>query len=213
MHPAFGLALPAISSPTPPPVSQPTLWCDVSNYTGPLTPQGCQDLKNAGYVGIIAQAITGLDGNSYTTQQLAAARDHGLRIQGYVFCNHNSSVASRLSMFDGFDVETIWLDVEAASINSSDVDRDLRLTDKYIPAAAPIGLYSGHWVFVSHGWLALTKWSTEGRALWDSRYDGIPDPDAGFVSYGGWNSSAIKQFQGTSSLGSVHGIDLNVMRA
>lgn len=159
------------------------------------------------------QAVTGLDGKSYTRQQLSACTANGLRIQGYVFCTHAQSVASRLPMFDGFPVETVWLDVEASGLTKTNVDRDLALIDAYVPEAAPVGVYSGHWYFQQQGWLKYTNWADEGRALWDSNYDGVADPDVGFVPFGGWTQCEVKQYRGTSVVGSVMQLDLDASRS
>lgn len=185
---------------------------DASNYTGPLTDQGCHELLAAGIQGVIVQAVTGLDGHSYTRQQLSACVANGLRIQGYVYCNHGQSVASRLPMYDGFPVETIWLDVEASGLTKANVNRDFALIDTFLGDGDPAGCYSGHWYFQQQGWLKYTKWADEGRALWNSAYDGIADPDVGFVPYGGWQQCAVKQYRGTSSIGSVQQIDLDAAR-
>lgn len=188
----------------------PTLWADVSNYTGVLTDAGCAELKAAGFVGLIIQAITGTNGISYTRQQLSACVRNGLRIQGYIWCWSTPSVLSRLPMFNGYELENLWLDVEQAGLPQSSVDRDLTLCDEYIQKTSHI--YSGRWFFADQNWLNLTKWSDQGRLLWDSNYDNNPDVDAGFRPYGGWNQCEIKQYIGTSSIGSVHEIDLNVSR-
>jgi hypothetical protein len=200
-----------VPAPTPPSTGS-TLWADLSNYTGPLDPVGCNDLKNAGYVGIIVQAITGLNNKSWTRQQLSTAVDQGLRIAGYVWAFKTVDVTPRLRMYDGFQLESLWLDVEGdayigyPSIES--IDRDLALCDAY--TGLPTGIYSGKWFFDLMGWSASDRWAD--RLLWDSDYDGVPDVDHGFTPYGGWTSRAIKQFAGTSRIGRVDQIDLNVMR-
>lgn len=182
---------------------------DASNYTGPLTTQGCLELTAAGVVGVIVQAITGADGRSFTRQQLGMCAANGLRVQGYVWCfpgASNASMTSRLAMFNGARLEALWLDVEQAGLKTSDVDRDLALCDAYLGART--GVYSGRWFFAGQGWLNVTRWSN--RPLWDSLYNRVPIVGAGFVPYGGWTKPSVSQFAGTSSIGSVHQIDLDV---
>lgn len=195
----------------PVPTAQ-TLWADLSNYTGPLDPAGCDDLKQAGYVGIIVQAITGLNNKSWTWQQLSTAVAQGLRIAGYVWAFKSIDVASRLRMYDGFRLESLWLDVEGDSYvgypTVKSINRDLALCDAYMKGRT--GIYSGKWFFDLMGWSGSNRWAD--RLLWDSDYDGVPDVDHGFTPYGGWTSRAIKQFAGTSAIGQVQQIDLNVMR-
>ena len=148
---------------------------------------------------------------SYTRQQIDACIRNGLRIAGYVWCfpgDTASSMHSRLKMFDGFALESLWLDVEQSHVKVADVDSDLAVCDAY--SGHLTGIYSGHWYFQQQGWLGVTKWADQGRPLWDSRYDGVPVTQAGFVAYGGWHSCLIKQYAGTSTVGSVSQIDLDV---
>lgn len=163
-------------------------------------------------MGAIVQAITGADGRTFTRQQLTVLVRNGLRIQGYLWCFPGSTIASvqsRLAMFDGFTLEGLWLDVEQDGLVQSDVDRDLVLCDAYTHRPKSTGIYSGHWFFVKQGWLTLTRWAD--RRLWESNYDDVADVAVHFTPYGGWTRPAIKQYMGTSSIGSVHQIDLDVM--
>ncbi len=193
------------------PATTTTRWVDCSNYTGILTYHGIDELKAAGVVGCIVQAITGLDGISHAQQQLGICEDTGLRLQGYVWCFPGGSRASmneRLAMFDGYALEALWLDVEEKGLKIADVDRDLALCDSYLSRLT--GIYSGRWFWQDQGWLGLTKWAA--RPLWNSAYDGLADVDVGFEPYGGWTAVQMKQYQGTSAIGSVQQICLDVMR-
>lgn len=163
------------------------------------------DLKAAGVVGIIIQAVTGLDGKSYTRQQLAMAVAHGFRVQGYLF---PGSVAAKLRLFDGAPIENLWLDVELP-ITETAVNQALALCDAYLGGVT--GIYSGKWFFDSQGWSHQGLWA--GRPLWDSHYDGLAVTQADFTPYGGWTTPAVKQYAGTSSIGHVHQLDLDVTEA
>jgi hypothetical protein len=202
--------------PAAPPSTTGELWVDISNYTGTLTAQGCHDLRAAGYVGCIVQAITGLDGRTYTRQQLTACVAYGLRVAGYVWCFPGASVTSirdRLHMFDGYALEFLALDLEQGGLTRPDVERDLIECDAYI-AAVPSArakrtyIYSGKWYFDQQGWSNFTWWCD--RPLWDSFYNGVPVAGHGFRPYGGWTKPTMSQFQGTSTVGSVSNVDLNV---
>lgn len=185
----------------------------MANYTKDLTDQGCADLLAAGVVGCIIQAVTGVNGLSYTRQQLDACQRNGLRIQGYVWVFPNDtkpSMGSRLAMFDGFTLEALWCDVEQMGVKEADVDRDLIACDAFMGGAVT-GIYTGHYVFIDNGWTRVTKWSH--RPLWLANYDGIPDPDIGFVPFSGWTQCQMKQYQGSTSLKSVTEIDLNIARS
>lgn len=162
-------------------------------------------------VGVIIQAITGYDGVSYTREQLSVCVRNGLRIAGYVWCFPGapaSSMRSRLAMFDGYKIEFLALDVEQAGLTKADVDRDLKLCDTYIKHDGGTWIYSGKWFFDQQGWSRATWWSP--RKLWDSNYDGIPVAEANFRPYHGWTECQIKQYKGTSVVGSVNMVDLNV---
>lgn len=172
-----------------------------------------QDLRDAGVVGIIIQAITGLNGISYTSQQCQMAVKWGFRLHGYVWCFPGESAVSidtRLSMFNGYPVEKLWDDVEQSGLTVADVDLLLTRSDMYLPTQRT-GVYSGKWFFDQQGWTGLTRWSD--RDLWDADFDGIADPNVGFEPYGGWTRRVVKQYRGTSSIGTVHAIDLDVRGA
>lgn len=188
----------------PAPAAGPQLWVDASNYTGPLSDQQCADLKAAGVVGVIVQAWP-----PYCAQQLDACRRNGLRIQGYYFVypgDTKAGLRQRLTQLDGYAIEALWCDVEIAGLTESLVNTALLAGDAY--TGKRTGVYSGKWFFDQQGWSHQSYWS--GRPLWDSNYDGQPVLDANFRPYGGWTSCVIKQFRGTSDVGSVHEIDLDV---
>jgi hypothetical protein len=151
----------------------------------------CDDMLAAGVVGVIIQAITGLDGISYTRQQLAKAIQRGLRIAGYVWGFGATSVASRLKMFDGFPLEWLGYDCEDDSVTVASVDRDLKLCDAYMPGKLT-EFYSGWWFFARKKWLGVSRWAN--RWLWDAIYDQDPEPSHDFVPYGGWTMCRTKQF-------------------
>src|SRR3954462_14021835 len=127
-----GLLLESILA-QPPPATTAELWVDASNWTGNLTDQGCADLKAAGYVGVIIQAITGLDGVSYTQQQVDAALRNGLRVGGYLWCFPGvtpRSIQQRLAMYP-HRPESLWLDVEQSGLTVADIERDLLELDAW----------------------------------------------------------------------------------
>lgn len=185
---------------------------DASNYTGAFTDQQMQGLVDSGVQGVIVQAITGLNGISYTSQQCQMVAQYGLTLHGYVWCFPGESATSidgRLAMFNGKPVRRLWADVEQAGLSMRDVDLLLRRCDLYLPTQRT-GVYSGRWFFAQQGWLGVDRWSD--RDLWDANYvDGVPDPTVGFVPYGGWDHCAIKQYKGTSDVGTLHEVDLDAV--
>lgn len=165
------------------------------------------DMQAAAVVGVCVQAITGLDGLSWTRQQLGFALQHGLRIAGYVWCFGATSVKGRLPMFDGFRLEWLGLDVEDDTATIAAVDRDLGLCDAYF--GKPTEVYSGEWFFARKGWLGLTRWAA--RRLWDAIYDQDPNPDDDFVPFAGWTGCYTKQFWDKQLYGGV-ACDVNFRR-
>lgn len=122
-----------------------------------------------------------------------------------------SSILTRLAMFDGYHIEFLALDVEQAGLKRGDVDRDLLWCDRYAGNPSPTWIYTGKWFFDQQGWSKVTWWST--RKLWDSNYDGTPIANDHFRPYHGWTMCQIEQYRGTSSIGSVRQVDLNVTAA
>jgi hypothetical protein len=128
-----------------------------------------------------------------------------LRLQGYVF---PGGLTEKLHMFDGAPIENLWLDVELP-ITEAGVDQGLLQCDAYLGGTT--GIYSGKWFFDGQGWSYRGYWA--GRPLWDADYNGVAVTQEGFVPYGGWTTCVIKQYRGTSNVGSVHQLDLDVTHA
>jgi len=205
MNPGFGLldhpdklaawcqGLEAIKYPKTP---EPELWVDVSNFQKDLTDNMVRDMQSGGVVGIVSQAITGLDGRTYCRQQLQKAGESGLRQAGYVWCFPNSSVASRLHMFDGFSLEFLALDVEQAGTTVTAVNRDFALCDAYIGGVTED--YTARWFFENQGWLNYRIWAN--RPLWYALYDFERSLDD-FVPFGGWTQPRMHQFSASEWFG------------
>lgn len=165
-------------------------------------------------VGVIVQAITGLDGRSYARQQLDACRRNGLHVQGYLWAfprASRESILSRLAMFDGSQIEALWLDVEQSGLSETDVDQALAVCDEYMGGGPKTGVYGARWFWAQQGWLGSTRWAN--RPLWNADYNHTPVVGARFVPFGGWTKPAMSQYEGTSSIGSVHQVDLDVASA
>lgn len=186
---------------------------DASNYTGAFTGQMMQDLKAAGVVGVIIQAIAppAPYPPGVTSQQCQVAVANGLRIQGYVWCFPGESAVSvdtRLRLFDNYPVEKLWADIEQSGLSKRDGDTLVSRCDLY-NRNQRTGVYSGKWFFDQQGWSGHSYWAD--RDLWDAHYDNQANTNVDFVPYGGWDHCVVKQFRGTSDIGHVHEIDLDVM--
>ncbi len=122
-----------------------------------------------------------------------------------------------LAVGEGHVPRELWLDVEdvdsergwPSAWRQQAVERDLDACDAWAEAHGlpPTGIYSGKWYWDQY----MGSASFPGRELWDSNYDGQADAAVNFHPYGGWTEAAIKQYAGTSTLGGVGGVDLDVL--
>ena len=75
----------------------------------------------------------------------------------------------------------------------------------------PPAAYSGKW-----WWDAYLPNRTDfaGRDLWPSQYDGVASPDV-VTLFGGWTAERVigKQYMGTSTVGGVGNVDLDIWKA
>jgi hypothetical protein len=117
-------------------------------------------------------------------------------------------MASRLNLYQGYDLEELWLDVEQQGLTAADVDRDLAVCDGF--TGRKTGIYTARGIYTDYPFGLSTQWSD--RDLWDAHWDGVADPDVNFIPYGGWNRCRIKQYRGETRVGVVSSIDLNAMR-
>lgn len=174
----------------------PELSLDVSNYQRVLGDDFFEHWGALGYSGLIVQAVVGLDGYSYTAQQLQAGLDHNWAISSYVWCSSGDSMdrgrfQRRLDLIERFtdDIVFVALDVEEMGLTPDDVDADLLRCDEIVPDSP---FYTGKWIFDQLGWSDYDWWSE--RRLWDSNYDRKADVNVGFRPYGGWTEAWMKQF-------------------
>jgi hypothetical protein len=180
----------------PLPQAWPLYSLDVSNHQRELTEDFFEYWTSAGFSGLIVQAVVGMDGRSYTAQQLQAALDHHWSISSYVWCSTGDGASAwrfqqRMALLERFVDRLVFLalDVEEAGLAPEDVDADL-LRVEQVKRDPP--LYTGKWFFDNQHWSEEAYWP-EYR-LWDSRYDQVANVDTGFVPYGGWTQSWMKQF-------------------
>lgn len=200
-----------------------TLAVDVSNYTDPLTPQSVENLKAAGVEMVIAQAIDPPPGYpaGCTRQQIETCLAAGLHVDAYIwlwFDLDARDIERKLALLDGLAVRQLWLDVEDQSAARFDqatceakVDAALMACDaRRGTNGQPAGVYTGRWFWADQQYMGNTTRYAD-RELWDANYDHIADAAVGFVPYGGWTAPRIKQYQGSTSLAGVSGLDLNVL--
>ena len=202
-----------------------TLNCvDLSNYSGELSAQQVADLKAAGIVLGIVQAVDPPAGypRGVTRQQIQALTAGGIVVDAYIWLWFDLDIADierKLALLQGLQIRQLWLDVEDQAAARYDqatceikVRQALERCDEFpTTLGRPTGVYSGRWFWTDARYMNNTTVFSD-RLLWDSQYDDIPDTDV-FRPYGGWQSCAIKQYKGTSTFGSVSGVDLNVLSA
>ena len=200
------------------------LAVDMSNFTDPLSPAAIQGLKAAGVGHVIVQAIDPPPGypGGRTRAQIQACLDAGLTVDAYVwlwFDLDANDIQRKLHLLDGLNVRQLWLDVEdTASINYSQAACEAKVVSDALAACdayptssgARTGVYSGRWFWLDRRYMGNCTTFAD-RALWDANYDDVADTKLGYVPYGGWATVAIKQFRGSTSIGGVGGLDLNVL--
>lgn len=196
---------------------------DLSNYSLELTAGQAQGLKAAGIQLVIVQAVD--PPSPYppgvTRQQIQACVDAGLTVDAYVWLWFDLDVwdiQHKLSLLEGLPIRQLWLDVEDTAAEKYDqattedkVQRAMAECDKIATTGGQrTGIYSGRWFWTNQRYMGNTT-SFSARKLWDSNYDFQADAAKGFVSYGGWDHVAIKQYVGTTTYYGVDNVDLDVL--
>lgn len=198
---------------------------DLSNYSGAVSAEQAQALKDVGIVLAIVQAVSPPPGypTGVTRQQVQACTAAGIVVDAYIwlwFDLNAADIQAKLALLDGLPVRRLWLDVEDQAAEKYDqatteakVRGALGLCDDWLGTAAAdwsTGIYTGGWFWRDPRYMANTT-TFKDRDLWDSNYDGVADATVGFAFYGGWGYVAIKQFHGTTTLAGVPNVDLNVL--
>jgi hypothetical protein len=193
---------------------------DLSNYTTALSPSALDVWKQHGFWLAIVQAVSPPAGYpaGKTREQIQQCLDAGLVIDAYVYLWFDldaSDIRSKLGLLDGLSIRRIWLDVEDQAASKYDqATTEQKVMDALTAceswsynhgASEQVGIYTGAWFWTDQRYMSNTT-TFSGRELWDANYE----TDA-FAPYGGWTSRAIHQYQGTTSLGGISGIDLNVL--
>jgi hypothetical protein len=198
-----------------------TLAVDMSNWTDPLTPVGVSALKDAGVGHVIVQAVDppAPFPPTQTRDQVQACVAAGFSVDAYVwlwFDLDPGDISRKLALLDGLPIRKLWLDVEdtaavkyTQTATEGSVGVALALCDERLPDT---GIYTGRWFWTDPRYMANTT-AFADRELWDANYDDVADAALGFVPYGGWtvDQVRIKQFRGTTTLGGLGGLDLNVL--
>lgn len=198
------------------------LCIDVSNYSGEISEQQARDLWAVGVRKVIVQIVN--ERILTHRQQIPVLLAQGFEVECYVyvwfsggeqFVRDRTAWACReLSAFP--TVSMLWLDCEQSSEDDPPFDHVNEPTTKIIAAAVETvtvrglstGIYTAQWWWVPG---ADNSTAFAHLPLWSADYDG--DPTLTPAGYGGWAHPTVKQYQGTSTLAGVSGIDLNVYEA
>lgn len=208
----------AAVGPAPAPATGHMLGVDISNYTSPLTPQALELWKADGVGLVIVQAFPP-NYVQYQQQQrqIEQCRAAGLRVEAYIY-DYLAGPGWRDACLQGLQdsgVLKVWADEEDVTPEA----RKLRLherigaitktLDAIERAGYLTGIYTGAWWWNDPKYMNSTT-IFQRYSLWDSYYDWVPDVNANWHPYGGWTGRAMKQWQGTSTLHGVSGVDLDV---
>jgi hypothetical protein len=110
------------------------------------------------------------------------------------------------------DEEDVTPDARGMSVQDriAAIDATVQALNSWSASAgltAAAGIYTAAWWWVPNTGND-TSFSTD--PLWAAQYDDDPDT-VDFKPFGGWTECAIKQFRGTSTLGKIGGLDLDVL--
>ena len=202
-----------------------TLALDLSNYSTPIDSSFIPPLQQAGIQLVIVQSINPPPGYpaGQTLQQLTVCADGGLDIDAYIFFWFDadiSDIQNKLNLISPFSgrIRQLWLDIEdTAAVKYTQAETEARvqaalnLCDAFPTMLGQLtGIYTGNWFWASPLYMDNTS-TFSNRKLWDSNYDGNPDPTVGFRPYGGWSAPVIKQYLGTSTVAGIGNVDQNVL--
>lgn len=187
-----------------------TFGLDLSYFQGAVSVGTFQCLAASGYEFAILEGTAGNSGvvNPFLGGILNSAKSAGIRyVDVYVFLNFNrgdprgqiqevvNAIRNSGAPFDGM----IWHDVEGAQYWGN-CDENQQFLREALDEVNNLGLKQGIYSSASQ-WGPIMCGTEEfsNYQLWYAHYDGSPS-FSDFSPFGGWNSPAIKQFQGTTSL-------------
>ena len=187
------------------------LACDGSNYGGELTP----DIVRCWCGNGADIYICGVDLGHIplARQQLGMAAQGGLATDIYRFCywgtNPQTSLQRVADAIQGLSIGKIWLDFEDEDAPGDNPDQVCTWIQDCLDEADSIwgrdrvGIYTAAW-----WWNPYTGGTTRfaNRELWAMQQDGLANLD--FVSFGGWTSCVMKQYQGTTNF-CGYSVDMN----
>ena len=186
---------------------------DISNWTGPITPQQAECWKADG----IELVIVGLQYPSQPNNggfppgvahlQIPVLLGAGIQVQVYVYLYAGANAAATVNysldkVASLIPVGTlVWVDVEDNGLTSQDVWDAITVVRAL---GYREGIYTGKWFW--DGYFGRTS-EFSHLPLWAAHYDLIAN--LSIPPFGGWAAPVIKQFKGTTEFCGVGSVDLN----
>ena len=181
---------------------------DVSNYTGPITPEQMAEIKAAG----ITKLIAGTQVPSVCWQQLLTAKDAGLLVEAYLQLDWSKSAKDQIESAAWavggliFLTERLWIVVE----NPSGLSFQAFLGDA-VREARRLGFNPGIYTNRSSWVNMIDEMAFKNLPLWWAHYDGSYYDAFAWRrdGFGGWWHPAMKQWAKDRHIAGVL-CDLNV---
>lgn len=185
---------------------------DVSNWSGLISIQQAQGIKDAGY----GRAIVSTYDPTVTRYQLESFRAVGLEAEAYVYMTFDgrtpeSQIQQAHSVLNGTGIRRLWIDLEDGRASHYSVQDTVFFIANALAEAQRLGFEFG--IYTRRDWwMRQTGNSTQFRGilLWDATNDHVPD--LSFNPYGGWEQSYMEQHAFDQPVAGVN-CDLNTYRA
>lgn len=186
---------------------------DMSRWGGEFTLEEASAMKAIGITHVIVGDGHPQGAGLWARQQAEMALSQGMTVDGYIYLYFKADASDQcrqaLNTLSGLPIRMWWLDAEDTESNDLSPMERLIFLDKCLDTLKKdqptfkVGIYTGRW-----WWIPMVANSDRFSLypLWNSYYDGNPD-DSG-LPYGGWTSSAIEQYEGTTNI-CGQSVDLN----
>lgn len=178
---------------------------DMSTYSGELTEVEAGCMASNGIELMIAGTGHLNSLGRWTSQQAGVALDAGMTLDGYRWLNLSEPVVPQMvNAFSSMgphigQVRMWWIDCEDTTLGAMGpaevIDAIGDAVEYCEQQGVRHGIYTGGW------WWRPQAGDSDAFShlpLWNAYYDGDPDEDG--LPYGGWEHSAIEQYQGTTDV-------------
>lgn len=191
---------------------------DVSNYSGEITHEQCEALKEVGVTRVVVQIVN--ERILTHRQQIPALLAAGLEVEAYVylwFSGGPEFIRSRMNWaLDEIavfpDIRRVWLDCEQSETDNPRYSGPDAETAAMIRLGVSlsgergyeVGIYTGEW-----WWDRFQHEVTEFSylPLWCAQYDRVLGLD--IVPFGGWERAAMKQYEADTTVAGIPNVDVN----